>query len=220
MTRQLSLSLTLVVLGSLCLATLPATANDLVYDNGPISNNFGAFPISGPLATAIADSFTVGGSSPVAPSLISFGAWTLPGDEVESVDLRLSTQAVGGIVLFDQVVPLLGTDCSINPSGYNVCLESTIGYFPSLEPGTYWITLYDAVSRDSGVVGWDVNYGIGCISPGCPSQAQNQQGDQLPSESFAIYSSPELGAPEPGSLLLLASGIVGTAGAARRKFQR
>lgn len=220
MARHIVFRLTLLLMIGICLSSLPAQAgNTVLYDNGPISGNYGPIAIDGPLGTTVSDSFIVGGSTAVAPSLLVFGLWTLPGDSAESVDLRFSTEANGGTVLFDGVVPLLSTDCSII-SGYNVCLGSTIWNFPTLEPGTYWLTLYNAVSRNNGPVGWDINNGIGCSSPGCPSQAQNSQ-NSLPSESFTIYTSDDgLGTPEPGSLVLLGTGVAGIVGILRRKITR
>ncbi|HUI84843.1 MAG TPA: PEP-CTERM sorting domain-containing protein [Candidatus Binatia bacterium] len=76
----------------------------------------------------------------------------------------------------------------------------------------------NAVSAFGDPVYWDENSGIGCHSPGCPSQAGPPLGSD-PSEAFTILG--DVGGtgsvPEPGSLLLFGSAFVGIVGILRRK---
>jgi len=66
-------------------------------------------------------------------------------------------------------------------------------------------------------VAWDENSGIGCSSPGCPSEPSGNFEGTIPSESFTVNDS-NGPTPEPGSVFLFASGIVGLAGVLRRRL--
>ena len=85
--------------------------------------------------------------------------------------------------------------------------------------GNYWISLTNANVPSGDPVYWDENSGIGCQSPGCPSQAL-ETGGTISSEAFTITAQGTTSTgttPEPGSILLFASGVIGAAGVLRRK---
>lgn len=88
---------------------------------------------------------------------------------------------------------------------------------PTLNPGTYWLNLQNAVSADGNPVYWDMNSGVGCHSIGCPSEAVVSSVGSIPSESFTILGSQSKGtSPEPISLVLFATGALGVFGWIRR----
>lgn len=100
---------------------------------------------------------------------------------------------------------------------------------PSLNNGTYWLNLENGVVPSGDPVYWDENSGIGCTSPGCPSEASNNSVGTMPSEAFTILgtssstststSTTTTGTvPEPGSIMLFGSGILGLVGMLRRKL--
>ena len=67
---------------------------------------------------------------------------------------------------------------------------------------------------------WDNNGGVGCHSVGCPSLTWYNEGT-IPSEAFTVdgtATSSTGSTPEPGSILLFASGLLGVAGLLRRKL--
>jgi hypothetical protein len=87
----------------------------------------------------------------------------------------------------------------------------------SLPAGNYWITLENATTADGEPVYWDENSGVGCTSPGCPSQAQENGVGTIPSETFTLEGTPAGSTPEPSTLALLGSGFVGLAAFLRCK---
>jgi hypothetical protein len=215
-------SLSLLAL-SLILAVVPAAAQG-VYNNGPINGNTDAWTIN--FGFIIADSFTISTGNTTLTGL-SFGAWLFPGDILESAEVWVTSEPLGGTSYFDQVVSFTQSGCAINQFGYNVCTESGTYSGPNLGNGTYWLNLENAIVNNGDPVYWDENSGVGCTSPGCPSQAQGNNciagshGDYscIPSESFTLYGDTG-GAtvPEPGSIALFASGFLCVVGVLRRRL--
>jgi PEP-CTERM motif len=209
--------LTFAVLSCLLAAAFPALAQQTLYENGPINGEVEAWTINE--GFDISDSFTIS-SGTSAVNGLSFGVWLTAGDVLQSVDVTLSSQPLQeGTIYFDGVVNLAQSGCFVNNFGYDVCTETGSFNGTPLNNGTYWLTLQNAVSTDGDPVYWDENSGIGCHSQGCPSQAVNDSlGGTLPSEAFTILgSSPTGSTPEPASLVLFGSGVIGALGILRRK---
>jgi hypothetical protein len=194
---------------------LPATAFD-VYNDGPINGTTDAWTIN--FGFFVGDSFTVSGGTSTINGM-AFGAWLSPGDTLESVEVWISSEPLGGTTYFDQQVNFSASGCAANQYGFDVCTETGMFNGPTLNDGTYWVVLQNAVVSNGDPVYWDENSGIGCTSPGCPSDTVVDEGT-IPAESFTILGGPASGStPEPTSILLFASGCVGAAGVLRRKFR-
>ncbi len=198
--------------------TVAATAQT-VYSNGPINGETDAFTIND--GFVVSNTFTVSqGTSQITG--LSFGAWLEQGDVVESVDVAITSQENGGTTFFNQQVNVTQSNCFMNPFGFDVC-EETAGFNAgNLTNGTYWVNLSNAVVNSGDPAFWDQNSGVGCTSPGCPSQASDNSVGTIPSESFTILGNATSTAgtvPEPGSAFLLASGILGAGGFLRRKLR-
>ena len=200
-----------------CLVSLgiPAKAQ-VVYENGPINGNIDAWTIN--FGFVVADSFTISGGATTVTGL-SFGAWLFAGDTLNSAEVSITSEPFGGTTYFDQVVNFTASGCAINNFGFNVCDETGIFSGPTLNNGLYWVNLQNALSSNGNPVYWDENDGVGCHSPGCPSTGA-ENFESIPSEAFSILgSSSGTGTvPEPSSLLLFASGFIGTAALLRRKL--
>ena len=204
-----------LLLFSLMLA-LPASA-DNIYDNGPINGTTDAWTIN--FGYVVSDTFTVGGNGATITGL-SFGAWLFLGDTLGQAEVSLTSQENGGTVYFDQVVGFTQSGCVENQLGYNICTETGTFNGPTLGAGTYWLNLQNAAFDDP--VYWDENSGVGCTGSGCPSQASESAVGTIPSESFTILgnagSTTTGTVPEPGSVLLFGSGILGLASFVRRRL--
>jgi hypothetical protein len=117
---------------------------------------------------------------------------------------------------------LTASGCSTNQFGYNVCTESGSFASQSLAGGTYWLNLSNAVVNDGDPVYWDENSG--------PSSASQNTVGSIPSEAFTILgggssssstsssTSSGTSTPEPSSIMLFGSGVLGLAGILRRKL--
>jgi len=194
---------------------IPAMAGE-IYNDGPINGTTDAWTINE--GFFVGDSFTVS-SGPSNISGMQFGAWLFPGDVLESVQVVISNEPGGGTTYFDQQVNFTASGCVANQFGYDVCTETGTFNVPTLNNGTYWVILQNAVVNNGDPVYWDENSGIGCTSPGCPSETVVPEGS-IPAESFTILGGPASGStPESSSIILFGSGVVGLAGVIRRKFR-
>jgi len=185
------------------MAQCPATG--AVYSDGLVNGGLAAWPINS--GTVISDTFTVpsGGST---ISGLCFYAWLLSGDVLTQVEVSISTAADAGTFYFDQTetftcqsfcaagTPLNSPNRTCGdslllkqpPTGqYNVFACSTQFSGPGLSSGTYWLNLQNAIVPSGGVAYWDQNNGVGCPSPGCPSQASDSMTGNIKPEAFVLY---------------------------------
>jgi hypothetical protein len=192
---------------TICMFTLPALAQNDIYDNGPTNGSTDAWTISS--GFVVSDSFTFTRAEQV--SGLEFAVWLMPGDVLQSAEVLLTSDEDGGATYFDQQVNFTQSGCVRNQYAYNVCNET--GSFPAvgLLAGTYWLNLGNAVINNGDPVYWDENSG--------PSMASEGILGTLPSESFTILGgSPTGSTPEPGGLLLFGSGVFGLGAMLRRKL--
>jgi hypothetical protein len=208
-------SLSLLVL---CLAALPALA-DTVYDNGPINGTTDAWTIN--FGFVVSDTFTVGGGGATVNGL-AFGAWLSPGDVLLNAEVSITDSEFGGTPFFDGVVNFTQSGCASNQYGFNVCTETGSFADTNLAGGTYWLNLQNANVNTGDPIYWDENSG--------PSQASENSVGTVPSEAFTVLgggtsttaTTSTTGTtgtvPEPSSIMLFGSGILGLAGVLRRKL--
>jgi hypothetical protein len=207
-------SLTLL---ALCLAVVPAFAQSDIYDNGPTNGTTDAWTIN--FGFVVSDSFTLSSASTI--SGLNFATWMAPGDTLTSAEVSITSSEFGGTSYFDQTVSFTQSGCVGNQYGYNVCTESSTFSGPSLNAGTYWLNLSNASVPSGDAVYWDENSG--------PSSASENSLGTVPSESFTLLggtgpgpgTGPGTGpgsTPEPSSIMLFGSGVLGLAGVLRRKL--
>ncbi|MGA2370369.1 MAG: PEP-CTERM sorting domain-containing protein [Candidatus Korobacteraceae bacterium] len=214
-------SLSLLTL-CLMLAAVPAAAQG-IYNNGPINGNTDAWTIN--FGFIVSDTFTISTGNTTVTGL-SFGAWLFPGDTLTSAEVVFTSMENGGTTYFDQVVSFTSSGCTMNQYGYNVCDETGMFHGPTLNNGTYWLNLENASVPSGDPVYWDENSGIGCTSPGCPSMPSENSLGTIESEAFTMlgYASSSTSTtttgtvPEPGSLVLFATGFFGFTAFLRRKL--
>jgi len=206
-------SLTLLLLA---LVAIPAMA-DNIYDNGPINGTTDGWTIN--FGFVVSDTFNVSGAGATITGL-NFGAWLFVGDTLVSAEVSITSDPFGGTSYFDGTVQFSQGNCVGNQYGFNVCTETSASFNGlALQPGTYWVTLQNAVVNTGDPVYWDENSGIGCHSPGCPSEVSENSEGTIPPESFDVTGSYGGGTtPEPSDIWLFGSGLLGLAAVLRRKL--
>ena len=189
----------------------------IVYTNGPINGTTDAWTINS--GFVVSDTFTVPSGGASISSLV-FGAWAFPGDVLEQAEIQITSSEFGGTVYFASgYVNFTQSGCSANQYGFNVCTETSSSFGPvNLAAGTYWLNLDNAVVPDDPIY-WDENSG--------PSQASENTVGTIPSEAFTLLGTSSsttttttttTSTPEPSSIMLFGSGILGLAGVLRRKL--
>ena len=155
--------------------------DNVLYENGPVDGQ--------DLGTTINFGFAVSDSlQAVGPVTgMQFWAWLIPGDTLTSAEVQIGAAPFGN-ELFDQTLNFTASNCFSNEDGYNVCLESANFTGPTLS-GNAWLTLSNATVPSGDPTYWDMNNGVGCQSPGCPSQAQENTIGTIPSEAFTLLGS-------------------------------
>ena len=207
----------------LVMAALPAWAGSWSYDNGPINGNIDAWYIN--FGFTVSDSYVAGGTS---ANGFEFGALEDPGDRVSSLGWILSTgpcsgSGCGTIVGSGTATGSNLTDqfLHVNEFGFDIDLVTVSNLnVPQINGQGYWLTLENAATSFGDPVGWDENSGVGCQSQGCPSSAFENTVGSIPSEAFTIGGGSGGGTtPEPSSIMLFGSGLVGLVGVLRRKLK-
>ena len=200
---------------ALCLVALPALA-DTVYDNGPINGTTDGWTIN--FGFIVSDTFAISGGGATVNGL-AFGAWLFPGDVLQSAEVSITDAEFGGTTFFDGVVNFTQSGCVGNQYGFNVCTETGSFSDTNLADGTYWLNLQNASVNTGDPIYWDENSG--------PSQASENSVGTIPSEAFTLTGGSGMTStttttggtvPEPSSIMLFGSGILGLAGILRRKL--
>jgi hypothetical protein len=222
--RIATLSLTI-----LCLALTAYAGTTTFYNDGGIDGNDNGFFISGPNLPNpagsfqdISDGFILAASG--TANKLEFGEWVLSGSTPTGVDWEggptaFSSAYSGHLAQNSTNSVLLFT----NGFGYGIYDVTATVNIPNLTAGNeYWITLSNATNTGSSQTGaWD----LAGPSGGPATCNFRQSGTDYGScgtggESFTLSGVPTTTTPEPSSILLLGSGILGLAGVLRRKLTR
>src|ERR1035438_7409548 len=197
-------SLSLLTILCLMLAVAPAMAD--TYSNGPYNGTNDAWTIN--FGFTVSDSFTLGAGG---VSSFHFVYWDASAsDLLTTADLQLGTTSFGGGAT---TVAFSSTFLGTNQYGYNLYQADASGLSIPWAGGAGYATLGNACSTSgcsvSNPIYWDENSG--------PSTAYENTLGSIPSEAFTITNGPST-TPEPSSIMLFGSGILGLAGVMRRKL--
>jgi hypothetical protein len=207
--------LSLLTILCLMLAATPAMA-DTLYSNGPYNGTTDAWTIN--FGFSVSDSFPCcNGAWGFSVEDLHFVYWDASAsDLLTTVDMQLGFSSFGGTT--QTLSGVTNTFLGTNQYGYFLY---EAGYsFNNIDvlPGTDYVTLSNACSTSGcsrvNPIYWDENGG--------PSTAYENTIGSIPSEAFTltgerICCGPT---PEPSSVMLFGSGILGLAGVLRFKLRR
>jgi hypothetical protein len=216
----------------LCLAL---TASAQIYSEGPIDGNDNAFFVTGPAfpnflgsVQDISNGFIAANSG--APGSLEWGEWSVGAPT--SFSYELGSAAFGTDLGSGTVAQNAGNSTFLFTNGfgygvYDVGIEITPAAMTA--GNMYWLSISNATdASNDGTQAWDIPNG----GSGGPAICNFRQSGTnfgscgLGGESFTISTgcgaSPDCGPPfpEPSSILLFGSGILGIAGILRRKLNR
>ena len=205
-------SRSLLTIACLMLAVAPAMA-DTLYSNGPYNGTVDAWTIN--FGFAVSDSFTAPGNSTITG--FDFVYWDASNtDLLTTVDMSIGSTSFGNDIFSGTLSGGTNTFLSTNPYGYNLySVPIVVTVTIQTTGGTVaYATLSNACTTSgcsvSTPIYWDENSG--------PSTAYENTLGSIPSESFTIEGTPSSTTPEPSSIMLFGSGILGLAGILRRKL--
>ena len=195
---------TSVLLLALAVAVCAPAGAITLYSNGPINGTINAWNTC--CGFAVTDSFTISSNSTVTG--FDGGFWLGSGDTPVQVDWAIGTSAFGN----DKgsgTSALSNVFFETNGFGYDIYTSTASGLSVALGPGTYWLTLQNGITAQSSNLFWDENDG--------PSMAQQTFTGPIGSEAFNIYGTGST-TPEPGTIVMFASGVLGLGSVIRRKL--
>jgi hypothetical protein len=200
-----------LLIGCLLLAVAPAMADSILYSNGPYNGTTDAWTIN--FGFSVSDSFNVGSDPKVRD--LSFVYWdgsaSAPSsDLLTTVDMQIGSTSFGGTT--QTLSGVTNTFLGTNQYGYSL-YQADFSFADIPWVGAGYITLSNACTTSgcsvSTPIYWDENSG--------PSTAYENTLGSIPSEAFTLSGTRDT-TPEPSSIMLFASGILGVAGVLRRRL--
>jgi hypothetical protein len=201
----------LLVLTILCLmlAVAPAVAGTL-YSNGPYDGNTNAWGIGGVQAVTNSNNLNSSRSNVYA---IDFVYWDASeADLLTTVDMSMGTTPFGTDIFSGTLTGVTNTFLGTNQYGYDLYQASYSTNVVVPTGGLGYLTLSNACTTsgcDTNPISWDENSG--------PSTAYDNTLGSIPSEAFTLIGTSGT-TPEPSSIVLFGSGILGLAGILRRRL--
>jgi hypothetical protein len=214
-------SFCLLTILCLVLAVAPAMA-DTLYDNGPYNGTNDAWTIN--FGYAVSDSFHITGYSCqywiCSFDGLNFVYWDASSSDVlTTVDMSIGSTPFGADYFSGSLTGVTNTLLGTNQYGYYLFRADYPLYIREFFWDDAYLTLQNACTTSgcsTNYIYWDENSG--------PSTAYENTIGSIPSEAFTLTGTTCVVCgwytPEPSSILLFGSGILGLVGILRRKLGR
>jgi hypothetical protein len=207
--------LSLLTIACLALAVAPAMA-DTLYNNGPYNGTADGWTFN--FGFSVSDSFTTASGSQIQDLHIVY--WDASASDVlTTLDMALGSTSFGGTP--QTLTGVTNTSLGTNQYGYNL-FRADYSFSNIPWSGAGYVTLSNACTTSGCSVTtpiyWDENSG--------GSTAYENTLGSIPSEAFTLTGTSTTTTtttgttPEPSSIMLFGSGILGLAGVLRRKLTR
>ena len=230
----------LPLLAILCLTLSAPAFAQTIFVGGPIDGRQTGLFITGPNQPNFKGSFQdisdgFFPTNPGTPTTLEFGEWIASGFTPSSIAWAIDTVAFGTTASGNTVQDSANSQfLFMNGFGYDVYDVTIPVTGPAMNTSTkYWVTLSNAsdAQGNNSTEAWDYNGGpatcnyrqsgtnMGACASGATINAEHTTPQGGDGESFTISGS-QATTPEPSSIMLFGSGILGLAGILRRKLKR
>jgi len=202
-------SLSLLTILCLMLAVTPAMA-DTLYSNGLYNGNTAAWGIDG--GNAVTDSINLNSSRSNVYE-VDFVYWDAStSDLLTTVDMSIGSTPFGTDIFSGTLTGFTNTFLGTNQYGYALLQAGAATYDVAAGTASIYLTLSNACTTSgcsTNPIYWDENSG--------PSTAYDNTLGSIPSEAFTLIGTSGT-TPEPSSIMLFGSGILGLAVILRRRL--